>query len=91
MKNVGQEGWKVVALKMNTDAKACNYMYQLANNDIMIFGGWQNGTTSRHIDTLNLQDNELGRWGSPSLPCMLKEPDMITKPILRLNDSLIAV
>lgn len=43
LKNVEKQMWRVVPLMMKTEAKACNYMYQLNETSILIFGGWQNG------------------------------------------------
>lgn len=38
--SIEKQKWKIVQLKMNSDAKACNYMYQLDSQSILIFGGW---------------------------------------------------
>lgn len=57
-----------------------------------MFGGWQSGRTVRAIDSLHLTNKEFKPWNDNDHgELLLKQPDMITKPILRLSDSVIAV
>lgn len=48
--------WKLITLTMSTEAKACNYMYEVDNETILVFGGWQNGQTSKVIDVFNYKN-----------------------------------
>lgn len=66
-------------------------MHFVSENEIMVFGGWQHGVTSKAIDLLDLNANEFSSWSKEGLPVSLQLPDMITKPILKLSDSVIAV
>lgn len=89
--NIESRQWQVVPLQLNTDPKACNYMYQLSPTEILVFGGWQNGQTSRHIDCWNPVEMTYNSWKNEEGRTELKEADMITKPILKLNESVIAI
>jgi hypothetical protein len=84
-------GWKFIELKLNTEVKACNYMHYISDTKILIFGGWELGTTSNAVDNLDLVNLTYSKWGHKSGVVRLKSQDMITKPILELGEFVLAV
>jgi hypothetical protein len=56
------EGWHFINVKWNSEVKACNYMHFISIDEIMVFGGWLHGVTSKAIDHLNLNELEFSSW-----------------------------
>lgn len=50
------EKWEIIELTFHMPAQACNYMHQMPDDSILVFGGWQNGTTSKAIDVLEIDN-----------------------------------
>jgi hypothetical protein len=66
-------------------------MHYISDEEILVFGGWQQGVTSKAIDLLDLNKNKFSSYTNEGAHVNLKLPDMITKPILRLGNSVLAV
>lgn len=68
--------WKILSANFNCSVKACNFIHQISDTELLMFGGWFKGKTQTSLEVFNLEKLKSDSWGD-SLE--LKEPDMITK------------
>lgn len=68
--------WKFINIEFNCSVKACNFLYQITPNEILMFGGWHKGKTQTSIDVFDLEKCQVNEW---SKEVTLVLPDMITK------------
>lgn len=64
--------------------RACNFYYQINDNEALIFGGWSHGKATMDIDCFDLKQMTTSLFEQS-----LKERDMITKRPVEVGNWLV--